>query len=315
MYSRNSLLLVLAVVVWGAVCLDAQSGTPFNFLRFNLAARSAALAGATNGHIEDINTIFMNPAVLPTVTSRPVATTFLKHVLDINSGLAAYTTEVEDVGYVGVSVIYTSYGSFDRADKLGIRQGTFSANDVAFALSYANYIDTLITYGVTAKFIHSALDDLATSAVALDAGVIFQIPHKRTNLALSVCHLGTQLTTLDGTRDKLPVDVRASVNHRLRGLPVLVNFSLIHLADDVTKITDRFLNFAVSGELYIGKAVQVRLGYDNSRRNLSSLNIPGQLSGVSGGLGILLSSFALDYAVSVIGDAALLHRMSVSFDL
>jgi len=304
-------LIAVAVCIMVAPAAHAQQASVFSFLRFNLSARSAALGGATNAVTDDVTAVFLNPATLPTVEGQRVSATFLKHVLDINSGSAVYADHIDGVGTVAASAVFTSYGSFDRTNGAGVRSGTY----VAFALSYANEIDTLISYGVTAKFIYSALDDMAASAVALDAGLLFQIPKSRTNIGISILQLGTQLATYDGTRDRLPVDMRISVNHRLRGLPLLVNASLNHLADDVDSFTDRFLNFSVGGELYLGKAVQLRVGYDNSTRNLSGVNVSTQLTGLSGGVGIVTPKVNVDYAVSSLGAAALLHRVSVGLHL
>lgn len=311
----RALLIAVAVCNVAAPAAHAQQASVFSFLRFNLSARSAALGGATNAVTDDVTAVFLNPATLPTVEGQRVSATFLKHVLDINSGSAVYADHIDGVGTLAASAVFTSYGSFDRTNGAGTRSGTFGASDVAFALSYANEIDTLISYGVTAKFIYSSLDDMAASAVALDAGLLFQIPKSRTNVGISILQLGTQLATYDGTRDRLPVDMRISVNHRLRGLPLLVNASLNHLADDVDSFTDRFLNFSVGGELYLGKAVQLRVGYDNSTRNLSGVNVSTQLTGLSGGVGIVTPKVNVDYAVSSLGAAALLHRVSVGLHL
>lgn len=294
---------------------QAQQATVFSFLRYNQSARLAGMAGATTAMAGDPTSIFMNPGALPTVEGDRVSATFLKHVLDINSGLAAYVDHVEGFGTIGASVIATSFGSFERSTADGDRIGSFSAADVAIGVSYANEIDTLITYGVTLRFISSTLDDMSSTGVTVDAGLLFRLPDGRTNVGMSIMHLGTQLSTYDGTTDRLPVDVRLGINHRLRGLPLLMNVSINHLADDVDGFLDRFLNFSVGGELYIGKAVQLRAGYDNASRNLSGVNVATQLAGVSAGLGLVLTPVNVDYALSSIGSSAMIHRLSVGLKL
>jgi len=311
---RKALALVLLLCACVSVSV-AQQATLFPFLRYNMSARAAGLGGATNALTDDISTLFLNPAVLPVLDGPQATATFLKHTLDINSGLAAYTDHIEGFGSVAASVIYTSYGSFERADRQGVRTGTFNSQDMAIGVSYANEIDSLITYGATAKFIYSGIDDLVSTALAIDAGLLVRIPQTRTNLALSILNVGAQLSTYDGTRDRMPVDVRLGVNHRLKGLPLLVNVSLIHLADEVPSFMDRFLNFSVGGELYVGKAVRLRVGYDNSTRNTSAVNVASQLTGLSAGFGLIVKSIKIDYAMSTFGSAALLHRFSLGVDL
>jgi hypothetical protein len=98
-------------------------------------------------------------------------------------------------------------------------------------------------------------------------------------------------------------------------LPLLVNASLNHLTDEVGSLVDRLLNFSVGGELYLGKVVQARIGYTNAVRNTSTVNVPGQLTGLTGGLGIHLPTLDIDYALSSLGAASVVHRVSVAMRL
>jgi hypothetical protein len=216
---------------------------------------------------------------------------------------------------MAATVSYNSYGSFDRADAQGTVTGSFQSSDVVLGVSLARELDTLISYGVTAKVLHSSLDNMASTAIAVDAGMLFQFPKQRTNIGISVLNLGTQISTYDGTRDRMPLDLRIGVNHRLRGLPLLVNASLNHLTDEVGSLVDRLLNFSVGGELYLGKVVQARIGYTNAVRNTSTVNVPGQLTGLTGGLGIHLPTLDIDYALSSLGAASVVHRVSVAMRL
>ena len=75
------------------------------------------------------------------------------------------------------------------------------------------------------------------------------------------------------------------------------------------------MNFSVGGELSIGKYVKARLGYDNSTRNLSAVNVSTQLSGVSGGIGVALETMQFDYAISSLGSSAIIHRITVGLDI
>ncbi len=300
------------VAISAIASLRAQQATIFPFMSGMMSARMAGLAGATVSMPNDPSNVLLNPAVLPTVNERAVAGTFIKHVLDINAGFATYAHEVENVGTFAATASFTSYGSFDRADNVGNVTGSFGANDVVLGVSFARDLDTLITYGVTAKVMYSGLDDMASTALALDAGLLFRFPAQRTNVGLSILNVGTQLSTYDGVSDRLPLDMRVGVNHRLRGLPLLVNFSLNHLTDEVPSFFDRFLNFSVGGELYLGKVLQVRVGYDNTTRNTSNVNVATQLTGLSAGVGIDLPTLDFDYALSSLGAGSPLHRVSVA---
>ena len=80
--------------------------------------------------------------------------TFLKHALDINSGNVSYVSKIKDYGIFSAGVIFTDYGSFDKADKLGNKSGSFGANDLALSVGYSNILDSNLYYGVALKFIY-----------------------------------------------------------------------------------------------------------------------------------------------------------------
>ena len=312
---RQHFLSCCAIVVIGCLSLPmisvAQETFIFGFLRNTISARMAGLGGATVAVAQDPANVVINPAVLTTVDSSVVTATFIKHVLDINAGYATYNQSIDGIGDMGFTIGYLNYGTFARTSVTGDRTGTFGANDLAVSVSLANELDSMISYGVTAKVLHSTIPDMSSTAVALDAGILYRVPAKRINIGLSILNLGTQLSTYDGVRDRLPLDMRLGISHRLRGLPLLVNFSLNHLTDDVDEVFDRLLNFSVGGELYLGKYLQARLSYDNRLRNTSGVNIASQLSGLSAGIGLRLPSLSFDYASSAVGAAAVMHRLSL----
>lgn len=298
-----------------AIPVIAQQATVFPFMRSSISARAAALGGATVAMTDDLSMVVLNPAGLSSIREQQVSGTFIKHVLDINSGVATFADTLSDNSSFAVTAIYSSYGAFERTDVNGQNIGSFTANDVCLAGSFAKEIDTLISWGGTVKILYGAIDQQNSIAVAVDAGMLIRIPKSRTNLGLSILNAGTQLTTYAGSTNKLPLDVRLGVNHRLKGLPLLVNFALGQLADEVPTFFDRFLNFSVGGELSIGKYVKARLGYDNATRNLSGVNVSTQLSGVGGGIGVVLETMQFDYAINSMGSSALLHRLTVGLHL
>ncbi len=304
-----------AAIMLMASPLLAQDATIFPFLRGNISARAAALGGGTVAMTNDLGMVVLNPAGLSTVKVPTLNATFVKHVLDINSGFASYSDSLFNAGAFAVTAQYTSYGTFDATTSAGEITGSFTSSDVVVAASFSREIDTLITWGATVKFLHGAIESQSTTAIAVDAGLLIQIPQSRTNIGLALLNAGVQVSTYDGVSDKLPTDLRVGINHRLKGLPLLVNASLNHLTDDVASFFDRFLNFSVGGELSIGKYVFARVGYDNATRNLSDVNVATQLAGVSGGLGVYLESVRMDYALSTMGSDAFLHRISVGLDL
>lgn len=311
--SKFAIFSLVMVFIFTPILYSQDS--PFNFLRYVESSRASALSGAVVSMPEDVSMIYFNPAVLNTLAGNNFNSTFLKHVLDINSGNVIYSPDLDINGRLAASIGFTSYGSFDYADQFGNLGGTFTSNDLAFGVSYSNSLDSNFHYGVTTKFISVNLEEVATSALAFDFGLLYEIPNKRTNIGLSILHLGTQFNKISEAGESLPLDARIGVNHRLKGLPLLVNFSFHHLADESDGFFDRFKSFSIGGEFYFGDHVEVRLGYNNEIRNLTSAETESSLTGLSGGLGIKTEILNFDYGFSKYGSSANMHRFSISLEI
>lgn len=309
------ILSILILCFYSNTCVLSQN--PYDFLQLGISARTAALSGAGISIIDDPSVIAINPSTLGSVLKQKHSVSFVKHVLDINSGQAVYVLPFDTLKTqrIALSALFTNYGTFDQTDLNGLITGTFTANNIAFSGTYSNQLDSNLYYGITGKLIYATLADARSMAFGIDAGLLYTIPKSRTNIGFSLLHIGSQLSTFNGYSDKLPVDVRLGINHRLRGLPLLLNVSLHHLADDADVFFDRFSNFAIGGELTLSKVLDIRVGYDNVLRTSSSTAGKRKLSGFSAGLGIKTKPFLFDYSMNTFGTESFLHRLSLQFSL
>jgi hypothetical protein len=293
------------------------SSDVFNFLRDASGARAAGLAGSFVTVENDISSVYYNPALLSTAEeNNNLAVTFFKHALDINSGNIVFKLPYNwEGGIFSVNTVFTNYGAFDYFDKDGIKNGTFSANNLAIACHYSNILDSNIFYGVGIKYIFSNIEKYSSSAVAVDAGVFYRMKDGRTNLGLSVLNAGTQLTSYNGENESLPLDIRVGFNHKLKGMPLLFNASFNHLADKTESFFTKFKSFSVGGEFNVGKFVDLRLGFDNHVRTVLTNEVEKGFAGFCGGLGVKTDYLNFDYALSIYNSAVKLHRVSVSLNL
>ncbi len=314
MTNRKILSLLIVSIMISNIAI-ASSTSPFQFLRYNGSARSAALAGCMVSMAGDPSAVFYNPATIATVDEKRFSVSFLKHVLDINSGNVSYIKYYEGLGTFAGSVVYTNYGSFDAADQFGNINGTFGANDIALQGTYANMLDSNLYWGATLKLLYINIENDASFGFAVDAGILYLLPDGRTNIGASVLHVGSQIVAYNDIYENLPLDIRLGVNHRLEGLPLLVNFTFHHLADQTDGFFDKFSNFAVGGELYLGESLQLRLGYDNQIRSNTTPSTDRGFAGLAAGVGYRSESFDIDYGLAQYGGSAILHRFSLRLDL
>ena len=293
----------------------AETNTVYTFLRTDVSSRAAGMAGSFVGVINDPTTIFYNPAGLSTLTTPMGSVGFFKHLLDINTGYAAYSQEIPDAGFVGASVLYTDYGSFPRTDEAANDLGTFSAGDLAVIIGYSNLLDEHLHYGINLKYIYSSIDEFSSSGVAGDAGILYVVPDSKVTIAASILNIGTQLEEYGSIKEDLPLDVVIGGSVVPRGIPLLLHVSFHKLNASTDDFGERFRSFRVGGEFTLGPSFQLRFGYDNEKRTDLKIGSTAGLAGFSGGIGIVVQDYRLDYALSSLGSIGEWHRVSIGFSL
>jgi hypothetical protein len=306
----------LAVVAASLLLLSsARSQTPsstvYNFLRSDVGARAAAMAGSFVTATNDPDGLFYNVASLSTLDAPRGTAGFFKHLLDINSGYLSYSQKAEGIGSFGAGVLYTNYGSFTETDEAGNDLGTFSAGDLALLLGYSNQIEENLYYGAGIKVIYSTIAGEASTGAAVDGGILYLIPEDRIALGASVRNLGVQMSSYAGKRENLPLDLTIGGSVVPRGLPLLLCVNFHRLTDNVSSFGERLAAFTIGGEFTISKAVLLRFGYDNNSRKDLKIGESAGLAGFSAGLGILYQQFKLDYGLSSLGSIGALHRISI----
>ncbi len=291
------------------------TNTVFNFLRSDMSARPAALAGSFFAISDDPTTLFYNPAALGTLTAPRLSAGFFKNLLDVNAGSIVYGQSFDDIGTFGAGVIYQNYGSFTETDDVGNAIGSFNASDLAFVVGYANTLENNLYYGVGLKFIYSSLAGASSSALVGDVGIYYAIPESRFAVGVSIRNAGKQLSTYLGTHEDLPLDVAVGASIVPKGLPLLLNVGFHKLNQDVNTFAERLRSFTVGGEFTLSRVLQLRIGYDNEQRRDLVLGSTSGLTGFSIGTGINIDRYRIDYALSSLGNIGSLHRVSVSFGM
>ena len=306
------IIIALSACLASAAAAYGQSNTVYAFLRNDVGARAAAMAGSFVSVTNDPAVLFYNPAGIPTQDVPRGSVGFFKHLLDINAGYAVYSQEIQEIGYFAAGIQYTNYGSFDETDDLGNTLGTFSASDLAITVGYGGTLEENLYYGGAVKFIHSSIAGYGSSGAAADAGILYVIPESRVALGASIRNLGAQLSTFAGVNERLPIDFTLGASVVPRGLPLLLNLNFHKLNEDPGGFLDRFRAFTVGGEFTLSRVLQLRFGYNNEQRKDLKTGTTAGLAGFSAGLGITVADYRVDYALSSLGTIGNLHRVSVS---
>ena len=295
--------------------MAAGAKTVFNFLRNDVGARAAGLAGSFTTIQGDPDILFYNPAGLASLQSSVGSVGFFKHLLDINAGYLSYSTEIEGIGRFGAGVVYTNYGSFDETNEIGTTIGTFSASDLALSIGYAFTVEENVYLGGAVKGIYSTIGGYSSTGIAADLGVLYTIPSSRFALGATIRNFGAQLSSYGSVSEDLPLDIGLGASIVPKGLPLLLNVGVHRLNDDAADFVSRFRAFTVGGEFTLSRVILLRVGFDNARRKDYKIGSSADLAGFSAGLGILVSGYHFDYALSSLGKAGNLHRISLRTEL
>ncbi|MEK6649955.1 MAG: type IX secretion system protein PorQ [Bacteroidota bacterium] len=290
----------------------ATSQSAFQFLRSDISARIAGMGGAFLSMQNDPNLLFVNPAGLATLSGPQASAAYLDHLMDINGGSFVYASEWDPVGPVAVGVTYYHYGTFDETDALLNTGGTFSATDLALTVGAALPLSPTMFLGGSVKIVHSSIADYRSSALAADVGFLFTVPEERLAVGVAVLHAGTQLSTFNGVRESLPLDVRVGITKRPEHLPVYLNLNLYRLQDPDVPLRDRLLQFSAGAEFDLSSSLRLRVGYNNQLRKDLRLGTTAGLAGFSGGIGVTVGGYLVDYAFSSYGSIGGLHRFAIS---
>lgn len=308
--TRFLAVLFCTIMLGGSATAGGYS--TFDFLRLPMSARAAALGNTFLTIRNDPVMLFTNPGALSTIEGPTASLGFLKHLMDVNAGYAVYAQEYENLGWVSAGITYVNYGSFDETDKFGNLTGeTFGASDMALSLGYGNRIDNL-HYGAAVKVVYSYIEEYSASGLALDAGVSYHIPDQKIVIAASVLHFGTQLSSYGTDTEDLPLDVRLGVGKKLEHLPLNIMLNFHKLNEDTDSFFARFENFSLGGEFDLSDSFKARVGYYNEMRRELKIGSTAKLAGFSGGFGLLVAGYMVDYAYTSLGEIGAMHRFAIT---
>lgn len=299
------LALGIAGMAWG------QGTVGFELLRLEATARGAAASGTLVAIPGEVDAMHSNPATLGDLYYRWVSLTYLKHLLDFNSGTLSYAQPVKTWGTIGARLTYFDYGSFDEATSLGEFTGrTFSANDILCSVSFARRLGPVFRLGATLNYIRSQIQNYNASAAGVNLGFIARTQAeihgiREVVLGGAVYNLGTATKAFIEEKDDLPLGFRAGLSAPLEYLPLTVSIQ-------ATKWVDQDVQFALSGEFTPVDLLRVRIGYSTEGHDQHLNTDKDAFAGMSGGFGLLYSKWRFDYAMSSMGELGLLNRFTLS---
>ncbi len=324
----------------------AQIGgtTGYQFLEQPVSARIAALGGnVASINDNDVNIGFVNPSLINPGMDNSMALNYINFFTGTNYSSIQYANSFNKVGSFMGTLQYMDYGKIDYADANGNLGGTFGAYDMAFTIGWGRQLDSLFSIGAAAKLIYSSYESYNSFGMAIDVAGTY---HTKSGITMSLVarNIGAQITTYypGAERSSLPFNLQYTISKRLEHVPF--RFSLIydHIEkwdltyedpanpsdgfDPITgeakekkgfaKFGDQFMRHIIIGtELYLGKNLTLRAGYNYRRRQEMKIEDRMAMVGFSWGFGVRIYKFRINYSRVTYSLAGSPNYFTVAFDL
>ncbi len=294
MAAGGALLLVLCLSLAAAAERPAAP-----FLRIGVGGRAAGLGEAHAAAVRDVTALYWNPGALAFLPRQQFVFMHNDWFADVKYEYLGYAHPTARYGTIGGSLTFVDQGELYRAtysNPYGTGLGSFSAEDYAFSLSWAQQRGTGLGLGGTVKVIRQQIDNVGATSLAADFGVQYRDWYPGLTLGASLANLGTS-ARFDARKEQLPLLLRAGAAYVLPRLPLIVTGDVVLLRGSQT-------SYHAGIEYTVAEMVALRAGYNSG-------NDAGD--GFGGGFGISIDDLTVNYAYVPYGDLGGTHRIDSVF--
>ncbi|GAB5536621.1 MAG: hypothetical protein Rubg2KO_28700 [Rubricoccaceae bacterium] len=323
----------LAILLASAAGAQTKTGTTtMGFLHIEPSPRMAAQGNAGATAREGVMSAYYNPGALGFLRGSSAEFAHSEWLADIDFNYAGVAIN-NGSQTLALTVTQLSSGEMDvrTADQPEGTGERFSVNDLAIGVGYGRQFTDRFAGGVQVKYIREQIWHTAASTVALDMGVIYELPFKAV-LGASLTNFGTrsrfsgrdlrvrfdQDPDTFGDNDNLPAaleteDFALPIFFRVgMSMPVEVGAnSRVTLSADAYQPSDNSNSISLGGEWTYANLISARAGYQNLflEDGEEGLTVGGGLKAKISGFGVRADYSWGEHAT--IGD---MQRFSIGLD-
>ncbi len=280
--------------------IHENAGTrAMTFLKIGVGAEAMSMGESQVAATDDLYASYWNPAGLARLQQPQLALMHNEWFAGINHEFVGFALPLKGAGTLGASASFLSFGELQGRDRDGNETTIFRPYDVALILSYARGFGSSLAFGVNAKFLREQIADESGTGIAFDFGGLYNFPETPLSLGFNAQHVGPRVKFVEEAFG-LPFTFRLGAAYRLW------NDAFI-LTTDIIRPSDNDIAIGVGVGYTIGNILQLRTGYKYKIGG----NDLGAISGLTGGFGLTLLRFQIDYALVPFGVLGLTHRFSL----
>ena len=317
----------------------------YEFLSLPSSGRVTALGGSVISIVDsDISLAYHNPASLNPEMHNRLNFSHNIHFADISNGYFSYGRHLEKWGITThLAMNYIDYGEFVAADAQDEVSGTFEAGETAIVLGASKRMNERIILGANFKTIFSRFENYNSTGLAADLGLNYVGADSSFVFSIVANNIGGEVSSYtDNYRGSAPFNLQIGFTKKLKHLPFRIGviadnlhkwniryndpnsveetnlFGETEEKSEFSKGSDNFFrHFVFSGEFLLGKKgnLRLRIAYRHLRRQELAVEGFRSLAGFSGGFGIKVSKFRLDYGVGYHHLAGATNHITISTGL
>jgi hypothetical protein len=178
--------------------VSKKGTTAAPFLSIGQSARAIGMGSAFVGVVNDVSSIYWNPAGLTKTQGINVTFDHTLWLADIKYNYLAASYNLGGLGTIGFSYTGADIGEMN-VTTISQPEGTgetFTSTQAAFSLAYAVQLTENFSIGFSPKFIYESIWRMNATAFALDLGVQYVTPFNDAILAMSISNFGTSMQLL-----------------------------------------------------------------------------------------------------------------------
>lgn len=298
---RYPLILVMLFELLILHCLFADAGeTGASFLNLGVGAHELAMGGAVTALSTGVSSLHWNPGGLGWLNGTQATLMHAEHFQSIRYEHLGFAYGTRAFG-TGFSMKGLYLGELEERTVPSQNPiSTFNAYFIVPSFTFAKYFSHGVSIGTNVKIIYQKIgvDNAISYAGDLGMSIRSGLPGLKAGLALT--NIGTKINFTNSSFS-LPTQVKAGLGYTL--FKERANFGV----DFIKPLKDDFqLCFGAEG--LIMDRLSLRAGYR------SGLDNDGGLTGFTGGLGIHIENFNIDYALMTYGVLGITHNFSLSYD-
>lgn len=234
---KNYLLITLLTVAYAGN--DNVGTSAMNFLKIGVGGKGEAMGGAYVAQVNDVSSLFWNPAGLAKVSTPQFMVSNTQWLLDITHTYVGIGWPISSqAGTLGLSILSLQMPDLEetKEEASGKTGRKFPAGDVAIGVGYARNVSDRFSFGVHGKFVQETISFSKASTFAIDVGTLYKVARGGLKIGMAVSNFGRNLQ-IDGAdliwkrTDPYPdLDGNPNVNSRLETadwpLPITSRFGI-----------------------------------------------------------------------------------------